>query len=647
MNFSEASMSKPARLPWATEWLASWSSRPSPKMRQGQGFAWQSAPDGEAMSLALSAETETVMIGYASSLSCGVFIAGELHNRDELCANLSLPQDSRDAELVLSAWQVWGTHAFDRIEGVFAIIVRDMRDGRLWAARDPMGCHPFFFAQTGHGLLLSDSVTMLLRHPSVSRDVNRRKLAEWSFGNYGEPHETFYEAAYRVPPGHYLCATRHNWELQQYWFLPEVRPPEQYSLEEARTDFLREFAHAVARRYRNGQTSIFLSGGLDSISVASQSADISRTQGMVPPIALSLFFPHPDCDERLTQEAVARALGLRQFSMSFDEAFGPSGMVLSGLELSSKLSAPLLNSWRPGYVSLMQAAKKLGSIVTLTGIGGDEWLGVSPFYMADLIKRGEFSSAARMLRDQLRSFQAPLHKALRFQLWTAGLRPLIIRGLRPIVIRMAPFAARAIWRRREQIPAWVAPDPELRGDLLLRRENAVERQFSTRFSRGRHAFYISNAEEIYMHPLSAGDREEDFEVGKLVGQRLDHPYWDTRLIRRLHEIPPEWLSHNGYSKGLVREPIATRFPALGLEKKKKVMSMRFFVELMMKGLPPAWEFVGGLKALSELGAVDPQILDSEVSGMVSSGDGFRLNRVLYLLNMESWARERVSGTTGH
>src|SRR5262249_11194072 len=158
----------------------------------------------------------------------------------------------------------------------------------------------------------------LLRHPDVSREVNRLKLAEMSFGRYGEPHETFYKTVHRVPPAHFLCATRKSRELEQYWFLPEVRPAEEYSFDEALQDFSREFAQAVARRQEYGQPFIFLSGGVDSISVASQSADISRTRGMAEPIALSLLFPHPDCDEQLVQEAVARTLGLRQFSMSLD-----------------------------------------------------------------------------------------------------------------------------------------------------------------------------------------------------------------------------------------------------------------------------------------------------------------------------------------
>jgi asparagine synthetase B (glutamine-hydrolysing) len=643
MTLSEARGTILAHLPWGTEWLVSWVQRPLAKLPLTQGFAWQSGRDRQGWSLELSGATNTVMAGHASSLSCDIFFAGELNNRDELCGDLVVPADCRDAELVLSAWQAWGTDAFARIDGVFAIIVRDKGDGRLWAARDPMGNQPLFFAHTHGGLFLSDAVPVLLRNPSVSRDISRLKLAQRCFGYQGQPHETFYNSVYRVPPAHYLCATTDSRTLRQYWYLPEVRPPEEYSFDEARENFSRDFGRVVSRHLDRSPPSILLSGGLDSISVAKQATDICRSRGMPAPFALSLLFPDPDCDERPIQEAVARSLGLSQFSMSFDEAAGTLGLIGSALTLTQKLSSPLCNTWRPAYLSLINGAKRSGNGVILTGVGGDEWLGVSPLYMADLIKRGRFFSALRTLGEQVRSFNIPLHTVIRFQLWDSALRPLLVRGARPIVTGFAPSLARTIWRRRQHIPAWVAPDSELRAELRRCFEREIERQFSQPkpFPRGRFGFYTSDAMEYYIHPLVSSDREEDFEIGKMVGQRLLHPYWDAGLIRSLAAIPPEWLAYNGRSKGLIRGPIAESFPGLGLERKKKVSSLDFGMNLMRRELPPAWERLGGLRALYELGVVDQDVLDVERSCLMSSGNGRQLQRGWFLLNMESWVREKV------
>jgi hypothetical protein len=260
--------------------------------------------------------------------------------------------------------------------------------------------------------------------------------------------------------------------------------------------------------------------------------------------------------------------------------------------------------------------------------------------MADLLRAGRFTQAARMLGEQLRSFNLPLGSALRFQLWNSGLRPLLIGGVRPIVTSVAPPLARAVWRRRQKVPVWVAPDAELKQRLRFCLEEEVEKQFATPAIRGRYGYYKSDSIASYIHPLASGDREEDFEVGKLVGQRFYHPYWDARLIHCLCRVPPELLAYSGYSKGLVRGPVAKRFAGLGLERKKKVSALSFYMELMKRELTPAWEKLGGPKKLTEMGVVDQRLLAAEKNYMIGGGPR-QLHRVWELLNMESWTRERV------
>src|SRR5262249_54130495 len=97
----------------------------------------------------------------------------------------------------------------------------------------------------------------------------------------------------------------------------------------------------------------------------------------------------------------------------------------------------------------------------------------------------------------------------------------------------------------------------------------------------------------------------------------------------------------GYSKGLVRGPIAERFPGLGLERKKKTSALDFAMKLLRREVPPAWERLAGPKTLAELGVVDRRILDAERSDMVSNGNGRQLHSLCFLLNLESWTRAQL------
>ena len=60
----------------------------------------------------------------------------------------------------------------------------------------------------------------------------------------------------------------------------------------------------------NSGSGIYLSGGLDSVSIAALAAEKSRQTRTAAPRALSVSFPHPDCNEAQIQTAVAAQLGL-------------------------------------------------------------------------------------------------------------------------------------------------------------------------------------------------------------------------------------------------------------------------------------------------------------------------------------------------
>ena len=72
--------------------------------------------------------------------------------------------------------------------------------------------------------------------------------------------------------------------------------------------------------------------------------------------------------------------------LDWDQAVGPEGLLHEVIELSARAPAPLLNLWMPAYDRLAAAGRERGCVSILTGGGGDEWLIVSPYYAADLIR---------------------------------------------------------------------------------------------------------------------------------------------------------------------------------------------------------------------------------------------------------------------
>lgn len=590
-------------------------------------------------------------VSLAARKGVAVFFAGELAGRSGLLPASSGQQAAlSDAALLLDAYQRWGEGLLQRIWGPFALIIWDRQQNQITCARDHLGIQPLFWARAGSRWLFSDSAPALARHPEVTSRVNRAALADYLCHRWLSCEETFFSDVFRLPPGHLLRVKADQVGTERYW---DPMPPDQafsWLSEEDVGVFENLLVQAVRRCHGRGRAGIFLSGGMDSVTVAAVAAGTAEQEGRPAPLAASLGFPHPDCNEETVQRRVAEQLGIPQILLPFHDAVGSQGLLRATMDMADSWPAPLQNVWNPAYFRLALQAKAEGCDTILTGSGGDEWLGVDPIVAADLIRQGNLPALLRLLGVYRRSFRLPIFPLARNLLWNNGLRPVMRETWRTSGLRHAShtFAQRAFPRayearcRRERrlalsaMPDWVAPDPALRRELDERTAQRLERS-----QQAQGTFYFRAARNFLDHPQTTLDFEEAYENGRRLGMRIRHPFWDAELVQMLYRMPPEVLQRGGRSKGLVREMLARRFPGLGFDKQKKVVSLAFFRGLMLEEGANLWKQVGGTPALGELGIVDARKTDAMISRILAGGKGAESYRIWDFLSAENWTRPRV------
>jgi asparagine synthase (glutamine-hydrolysing) len=572
--------------------------------------------------------------------NCIVVFDGVLSDRQDLGASVRYAgTPDNDAAHVAAAYEVLGPEVLSRLRGTFALIVWDRQRQRLICARDQLGSQPLFYAEQPGGILLSSSLQRLLSHPAVSRELNRAALVDHLCHRWPDAAETHFASVRRVPVAHVLVWREGRLEIEAYW---ELSTPKAWIDDDELDEFDGLLERAVRRQLSLGAAGVFLSGGFDSVSIAAVAADVAQQHGDPIPRALSLAFPHPDCDEAEIQKSVAAKLGIPQTLMGFDEAVGPAGLVSAGMELSAGLPLPLVNPWRPAYMRLGADARRHGCTVLLTGAGGDEWLTVNPFYMADLLRRGDLLGASRFAGTILRSYRRSRGSMIRFLVWQAGLKPLLLLGGRRGAQRIAPNLVRAKRRRdlESLTPLWVKPSADLAEAVGRRIEQRIEQRAREPEPSGDHGFYFRGLDSPVLHPERSREQEEDFEIGRRLRLRIQHPYWDPDLISFLCRVPPRLLIMNGREKALVREAVNRRFPGVGFGHQRKVTATGFFQERLQRELYGAWNRLGGATALGALGVVDPQACEQSVVPILASGNLRRLHGLWEVLILESWVRRQ-------
>lgn len=560
------------------------------------------------------------------------FLAGFLFDRESFAAELSLPATAGDADVALAVFERWGDAGLSRLRGRFVAAIFDERASRAIVARDPLGSRPLFYALAGATVHFATTPQLLTALPGVSRDLNRGALADHLCHRWPHREETFFAGVRRVPPGWLVEIAGGRVQARRYWDPAPGGHVEWLDDEEAaRFDGLLD--RSIDRCLGTGPSGVFLSGGLDSISVAAVASDRARHLGQRQPVALSLGFPDPRCDERHLQRAVAKELGLRQHLVDFWEAVGERGLLAQSIDLNAALASPVLNMWGPAYHALARRGRVDGVRTIMTGMGGDEWLSVSPLLSADMLSRGDIAGTLRYLRTVLRSHTLSRARIVRNVFWTFGLRPIASRTFH----RLAPASwhRSRVARQVRNDPPWVAPDAALRAEI---RDRA---QYNLGPADPRGGFYLNELRASLDHSLVSWELEEQYQFGSKVGVNLMHPYWDADLVDLLFRLRPSALTSGGRSKGLVRETLSRRFPALGFERQRKLSGTQFYRAIMEKEGPGVLDAVGGFEALDGLGVVDGRAALAAARGAFARPPRVWA-QVWNVVNLEAWARAHAS-----
>jgi asparagine synthase (glutamine-hydrolysing) len=298
-----------------------------------------------------------------------VVFNGEIYNFRELRAELEAAghrfYTSTDTEVIVHAYEQWGTQAIARLRGMFGLAIWDVKSKSLLVARDRIGIKPLYYADVNGRLYFGSELKSLLEAPDLPRGVDLDALDHYLSFLYTPRDGSIFKAVRKLPPGHLLTWQNGRLDIEQYWQLPA---DEMYSGSEA--DAVRDLRAVLCDAVRSHLISdvplgAFLSGGIDSSLVVGLMTETSGARVKT----FSIGFDEPAFDELEHARRVARHFGTDHHEL----VVKPDGVGILD-RLVSHFDEPFADSsaiptW---YVSEM--ARKHVTVV-LSGDGGDELFG--------------------------------------------------------------------------------------------------------------------------------------------------------------------------------------------------------------------------------------------------------------------------------
>jgi asparagine synthase (glutamine-hydrolysing) len=147
---------------------------------------------------------------------------GEVYNfvelRDQLEQLGHQFKTRSDTEVVLRGYLQWGDKVAERLNGMFAFAIWDVRTEELFLIRDRMGVKPLFYYPTADGVLFGSEPKAILAHPTVQPRVNQDGFRELLV-LAKNPESTIYSSMCEVRPGQVVRVNRNGLTKRRYWML--------------------------------------------------------------------------------------------------------------------------------------------------------------------------------------------------------------------------------------------------------------------------------------------------------------------------------------------------------------------------------------------------------------------------------------------
>lgn len=213
--------------------------------------------------------------------SVWVVFNGEIYNHRELRSELESRghrfRTRSDTEVIVHAYEEYGTECPTHLAGMFAFAIWDSTRRRLFAARDRLGQKPFYYARRGERLCFGSELKALLTLPDLPREIDGVALHHYLSLQYVPEPRSIYRGIRKLPAAHWLVFEDGRLRLERYWnlsFEPKLPLDERQAGEELR----RLLEQAVRRRLMSEvPLGAFLSGGIDSSIVVGLMAEHSST----------------------------------------------------------------------------------------------------------------------------------------------------------------------------------------------------------------------------------------------------------------------------------------------------------------------------------------------------------------------------------
>ena len=310
---------------------------------------------------------------------------GEIYNNIELRSKIEKNKNiqwrgTSDTETFIESIDLFGIEkTLNMIRGMFAVIIYNIQNNKIYLARDRFGEKPLYYGKVNNSIIFGSELKIFQNFPNFNNQINRYAIDKLFKNLYIPSPLSIYENIYKVEIGTYIEIDIKKSKHLDLKSLPQIKWWKYNELiDHNSTKQFNNFDEALLKlensliesidlqKISDVPYGVFLSSGIDSSLVAS----IMQKLNSAKIDTFTIGFNEAEYNEAIDAKKIANCIG-----SNHHEEYIDFNQALNLVPLISKIyDEPFADSSQlPTYFVSKLARKKV--TVALSGDGGDELFG--------------------------------------------------------------------------------------------------------------------------------------------------------------------------------------------------------------------------------------------------------------------------------
>ena len=302
---------------------------------------------------------------------------GEIYNyqefREDLIKKGHTFKTRTDSEILLHGYEEYGKDLLVKLRGMFAFVIWDKNENKLYGARDIFGIKPFFYYLNEGNFLFGSEIKSFLDNPLFKKEFNEERLPDYLCFEYIPTTETMFKNVYKMEPGSWFEYKDGKFTTERY-FTPKYDIDNEKDMAYWENLIDETFkGSTVAHGIADVEVGCFLSSGVDSSYVVHEMAKRNDVR------TFSVGYAEKKYSELDRAVKFAEHEGVRNYTkeITAEEYFDVTPMV------QYYMDEPLPNPSAIALYFLARLAAEQVKVV-LSGEGADELFGGYHYYREPL-----------------------------------------------------------------------------------------------------------------------------------------------------------------------------------------------------------------------------------------------------------------------